>query len=105
MAAVTDPNAIRFSNTRVRVLADRIGQMYNFILMASNEYTAQGLSTSFPNDSSSIVDGAAQDGRPQIVGTDVNNIITLANTLKTTLEANSKLLLNQALKVGVNTGI
>jgi predicted ATPase len=103
MAAVTDPNALRFSNTRIRVAADRIAQLYNFIVATANEFTALGMSGVFPNDSSQVLDGAATDGRPQITGADVNNIISIASSLRTTLEATSNQKLNQVLRVGVNT--
>ncbi len=103
MANITDTNAIRFCNTRVRPVADRIAQLYNAIIAIGNEYTALGISTLIPNDSSPIADGAATDGRPQIVGTDVANIVTIVTAIKTTLEATSNQKLNQVLRVGVNT--
>lgn len=103
MAAITDPNAIRFANTRVRPLADRIAQLYNLIVADANEFTALGVGALFPNDTSPVSDGAVTDGRPQITGADVNNIFTIASTIKTSLEASSKTTLNQVLKVAVNT--
>jgi hypothetical protein len=107
MAAVTDPNAIRYCNTRIRPLGDKLVQAYWLAKEIIAEGAALGLTSGatplIPNDTSQIVDGSATDGRPQIQGADVYNIQAIATTLITSLEANTNTKLNQALRVAVNT--
>lgn len=105
--AVTDTNAIRFCNTRIRPLADRLAQAYTLAKEIINEGTAQGLTAggtpTIPNDTTLISDGAVLDGRPQIQGADIYNVIALAQTLITAMEATSNQKLSQVLRVAVNT--
>lgn len=103
MAEIKDPNAVRFANTRIRPMADRLAQLYYLAVLFSDEFKALGLDTIFLKNPDSVSDGSATDGRPPITGTDVNNIITLAIAFKDLMEANSKEPLNQVLRVGVNT--
>ena len=103
---VTDLNALRFCNGRIRVLADTLARAYNLSKAIINEGTAQGLITgatpTIPNTSEQISDGAVIDGRPQIVGSDIYNVVTAAQTLISYMEATSNSNLNKVLKVSVN---
>lgn len=80
--AITNPTAIAFSNTRIRVLADLIAQLDNLAAAVANEWTS-GQSVLFPNTTAVVQDSAAPngvdstggDGRQVITGAMVNNII------------------------------
>lgn len=106
MAAITDPNAIAFINTRVRRLADLRAQLYFLGKVAADEFTAKNLSAVITNDSSVVNDGSQAptgDGRTSITGADVNVLLALSNTYLSGMEASANLTLNQTLKVAVNT--
>jgi hypothetical protein len=79
---ITDPNALRFSNTRIRVAADLIAQLDTLAGVIISEWNAQSLGSVFTNDTSEVIDGAAQDGRPVITGAKVNNIINRLTSLR-----------------------
>jgi hypothetical protein len=103
MANITDPTAVRFCNEQVRVAADKTVQFYWWCKQLKVEYVANpSLATLIPNDSSPLIDGAAQDGRTVLTGADVNAVLTNINALITSLEANSSAILNIFAKVAVN---
>jgi hypothetical protein len=81
---ITDPNALRFANTRIRVAADLIAQLDTLAGVIISEWNAQSLGTLFTNDSSVVVDGAATDGRPVITGQKVNSIVQRLSELRST---------------------
>jgi hypothetical protein len=81
---ITDPNALRFANTRIRVAADLIAQLDTLAGVIISEWNAQSLGTLFTNDANEVIDGAAQDGRPVITGAKVNNIINRLTSLRST---------------------
>ena len=105
--AVADTNAINYSNTRIRALADRLAQAYNLAQAIIQEGTAKGIiagaTPSIPNDATLISDGAVQDGRTQIAGADVYATVAIAQQIITNFQATSNVKLNQILKVAVNT--
>jgi len=86
----SNPQAVLIANTKIRPLADRLAQLYNAIKAAQIEYTAEGWSVLFPNDSEVIVDGSAVDGRTPITNADVRAfMLTDAVGVLTPLEASS----------------
>lgn len=98
MATITNPQAVLFCNTHVRVMYDKMMQMYNYAKNIESAWTAQGLAAIIPNDPAQpVVDGSAQDGRPPLTGANVNVLIANAQTLINTFEANTNLILNQTL--------
>lgn len=99
---VTDVNAIRFCNTRARVVADMMAKLYYEATLVVNEWNAQGLSALIPNDTTVVSDGAAIDGRPQITGAMVTNIVTRCQERITDMTATSNAKLNTVLAVAVN---
>lgn len=109
MAAITDPSAIAFINSRVRPLADARAKLYNLGVMIAAEFTAKGMAALIPNDNSVVNDGSQAtapgggDGRTSITGADVNVLLALSNMYIADMQANSNLTLNQTLKVAVNT--
>lgn len=102
MPNITDPSAILFCNSSIRPAADKLIQLYNFAKNIQANFTAKGLSSLFPNDTSLIVDGSAQDGRTQITGFDANVVLSWLGSFITSMEATSNTQLNQVGKVAVN---
>ena len=84
MADITSPQAIKFSNEKIRVAADLLAQLDNFAAAMINEWDAAGGSSLIPNTSDVIIDGAATDGRPVITGAKANNIINRLSELRST---------------------
>ncbi|MDB4786210.1 hypothetical protein OAG36_00600 [bacterium] len=104
--AITDPAAIKWSNEKARVAADKLVQAYNFAVQVQSEWNS-GMSSEFPNDSSIVEDGAHDtatrpDGRTEITGADVNNVMVRAGEIITDYEATSNAKLNTLLAVSVN---
>lgn len=102
MPDITNPQAVRFCNERVRQAADKFGQLYNWCVAVQNEWAAQGVSALIPDDDSPIIDGAQTDGRPLITGADVNTLAARVAEFTALLEADTHAKLNQILKVAVN---
>lgn len=102
MADITNPQAVRFCNERVRQAADRFGQLYNWCRAVRDEWTAQDIASLIPNTTDLVVDGSATDGRPPITGADVHTIKDRVLELITLLEADSNAKLNEILRVAVN---
>lgn len=100
--AVTNVQAITFSNSQIRLIADRFMQLYWFAKAASSDWTAKDLASIIPNDSTVMTDGAATDGRTIITSGDVNIIVAHLNTFIADLEASANLKRNQIDKVAVN---
>lgn len=109
MANNTNAQAITFCNQKVRPSADAVVQMYNTIKQLVLLWNGQSMTTLIPNDSNLVQDGATvasgtADGRPPITNAQVQTLISNCNTLISTFEASSNLLLNQFMVIGVNTG-
>jgi hypothetical protein len=77
----TNPQAILIANEKLRPLADRLGQVYNYCKMAQDEYAAEGWLALFPNDAELIEDGSATDGRTRLTNQDVRNFMTYVGRL------------------------
>ena len=102
---ITNPTAVRFSDAKIRVAANRLAQTYNFAKKVSAEWDALSGSALIPNNAAeTIVDGAAQDGRPVITGAHANNVINRLVEMITDMEANGSAKLNTVLQVANNTG-
>ena len=99
MADITDPQAIRFCNERVRLAANRLAQAYNFAKEVSAEWNAHGGDKLVPNTDDPVIDGSAIDGRPPITGTKVNLLVNRLSELITDYEANGNAKLNTILAV------
>ena len=102
---ITDPNAVHFANTRIRIAADAIGKLYNIAKQITNEWNALGGDKLIPNTAEIVVDGSAEDGRPPITGAMCNNIINRLLEQIADAEAVGKAKLNTVLQVAVNTVI
>jgi deoxycytidylate deaminase len=84
--ANTNAQAIAFSNTRIRPMADQLYSTYLSAKKLASEWNAQSVSTVIPNDSTVISDGAATDGRPQITDAQATNIVTRCNEMISWME-------------------
>ena len=103
MADITNPEAVRFCNEKVRVAADRLAQAYYFAKHVQQEWFANSMSSLIPNSGDDdVIDGSATDGRHPITGADATNIITRCGEIVTDMEANSSAKLNTILNVSVN---
>jgi hypothetical protein len=103
VAEITNSEAVRFCNERVRVAADKLAQLYYTAKSVSQEWTANGLGDIIAyNNGDLVVDGSASDGRHPISGIDVNNVITRLTEIVADMEANSGAKLNTVLAVAVN---
>lgn len=96
------PQAIVIANTKMRPLADRFGQVYNFCKMLQAEAQAEGWTTMFPADAQVILDGADVDGRTIITNQDISSLITMTTAFITFMEATSNANRNLVLKIAVN---
>lgn len=101
--AITNPQAVKFSNERVRALADAAAKYYWAAKAFASEWNATGMSSLIPNDPvETVVDGSAEDGRTPITGRDINNLKGHTDAMVADLEANSNLKLNILLGIEVN---
>mgnify|MGYP000621713160 CR=1 FL=1 len=102
MADITNAEAVRFCNEKVRVAADRLAQAYYFSKQVQNEWFANSMGSLIPNDASPVIDGSATDGRHPITGADATNLITRCGELITDYEAAGNAKINTILGVAVN---
>lgn len=109
--AITNQEAIKYSNEKIRLVSDLFAQLYNLGKSVSDEWDSRSMGTLIPNDAGEIMvdsaygtDGTDGDGRPVITGQDINRvIILLVKQFITDFEASSNLKLILALRVAVNT--
>jgi hypothetical protein len=101
MADITNPEAVRFANERLRVAADKLAQAYAFAKLVAAEWNANNLGALFPL-ADNVVDGSASDGRHPITGNDATLLMTRLNELVADYEANTNAKLNTILNVAVN---
>ena len=102
MADIIDPEAVRFSNEKIRVAADNLALSYYFAKQVVNEWFAVNMSAKITNTVDPIIDGSATDGRTVITGADATNLITRLTEQIADFEASGNAKLNTVLKVEVN---
>lgn len=101
--AITNPQAVTFSNQFARTRADTFAQTYYATRQMVDEWDASGLAAIIPNDAAETVeDGSAVDGRTPITGANINGFITYARAWLADLEANNNAKLNVLLNISVN---
>jgi len=101
--AITNPQAVAFSNERVRALADKAAAYYWAAKAFLLEWDAAGIGAVIPNDAGELmVDGSATDGRTPITGAGVNGLKGHVALMVADLEANANAKLNILLKIEVN---
>lgn len=103
MAEITNAEAIKFCNEKVRVAANQYAQLYYRAKAVYQEWTANGLGDIIAYDNADlVVDGSATDGRHPISGIDVNNLMTRLGEVITDMEASSNAKLNTILCIITN---
>jgi len=102
MPDIVDPEAIRFSNEKVRTLADAAARYYYAAKGMLNEWDATGMAVKIPNTPDWIIDGSAVDGRSPITGQNVNGLKGHVAAMVADLEATANQKLNILLKIEVN---
>ena len=102
MADITNPEAVRFSNEKIRTLADLATRYYYAAKSVANEWGATGMNTKIPSTSDLIADGSDVDGRSPITGANINGLIGHAEEMIADLEANGNQRLNILLQIEVN---
>lgn len=102
MAAITDPQAVKFCNEKVRVMADTLTSNYWTCKAIVAEWNATSMSAKITNTADNVVDGSASDGRSPITGAMANNIINRATEVITDYEASVNAKLNTVEQVKVN---
>lgn len=102
--AIDNPQAVRFCNEQVRILADTLLSAYRTAQAVRDFYYAHPeLGDLFYQNSSELVeDGSAFDGRPRMTGNDVLGLITRADELVADYQATNNAKLNTVLKAAVN---
>lgn len=100
--ANVNPQAIKICNEKMRPLADKLGQLYNFTKALQAEAQAENWTAMFPADGVQISDNADADGRAIITNTDINSLITMTTAFINWMEATSNANRNLALKIAVN---
>lgn len=81
MADIILPQAIKFSNEKVRPAADVILSAINTASEFEAQYAAQAGDTMFPNDASLIADGSDADGRLRVQAQQVRALRNLCQSL------------------------
>jgi len=102
---ITSNIAITFSDQKLRRLASMIASVDLTITEIQNQWSADGLSALFPNDTTSIVQDTsvtASDGRTPICGQDVQNFMAFLTSVQSSLGANSGALRTTINKIAVN---
>lgn len=102
MAAITDPNAVRFSNESIRPGADRQAQLYYFAKATVDEWYANNLGAIFVSGEGPVEDGSPEDGRYAIMADDALFQIQFLEAFVADYEANNDLKLVSTLKVSPN---
>lgn len=106
MADITNVEAVRFCNEKVRPIANRLAMAYYLAKAVQNEWFANSMLDLIPNEAGDIViDGSATDGRHVISGAHVVNVITRSMELVADMEANSNAKLNTILSVATEIGM
>ena len=111
--AITNPQAIAFSNDYARRAADHLAQAYFFAKLTVSQWNANSMSSLITNTSDVIRDsaspnddnGSSGDGRPVVTGTEITNLITRCQEIITDYEATSNAKLNTVLNVAVKLGV
>lgn len=72
----TSPQAVTFSNTRIRPMADQIYSTYLSAKSILEQWNSENVAAVIPNDSVVIADGSLTDGRAPITDAQATGIIT-----------------------------
>jgi hypothetical protein len=98
----TNPQAVRWSNDKLRPLADRFGQLYNQCKSLQAEFVADGAAALFPATADLVADGSDIDGRTPVTNQDINTLIGVVSSFITYMEQTGNANRNAVLKIAVN---
>ena len=98
----TDPAAVRISNEVIRPLCDATAGLAMRLAGVLKQGQVQDFASHFPATDDVIADGSDVDGRKPITNTDLNNLITMAGTFITFMEASANANRNLVHKIAVN---
>jgi hypothetical protein len=106
MANITSPEAIAFSDQRVRTIADKLAQLYYAAKAVRDEWYANNMGTLFSladdlRDAANPLEGTG-DGRHPVTGNDVTNVIVRCEEIVLSFESSSNAKLNTILAVATN---
>lgn len=109
--AITNSEAVTFSDEKLRPVADLLAQLYNLGKSVEDEWIARNMNALIPNDALEVLhdsaygtDGTDGDGRPVVTGQDLTRVITQhIRDFVDNLEANNDQKLKMILAVAVNT--
>lgn len=102
MADITNAEAVRFCNEKVRPLADVATRYYYASKALVNEWNATDMTSKIPNTADVVMDGSAVDGRSPITGANVVGLKNAVAAFVADLEANNNAKLNVLLRIEVN---
>jgi hypothetical protein len=90
MADITNPEVVRWSNERLRTIADQVVRLKYVIDAFTADYTEQDIEGFLAANSSEdrVVDGSLQDGRPPVTRLDIVNGALAVAALQALLAAN-----------------
>ena len=103
MADITNPQAIIWSNSRVRVFADSMIDAYESAKKLLAEWSSLNMATLIPNNVDDVlIDGAASDGRSVITGDKVNSLIANATAVVSWFEAGTPSRIDRFRQISIN---
>ena len=109
--AITNSEAIKFTNEKIRHIADLMAQLYSVGHSVNDEWVAREMGALIPDDAAEILydsaygtDGSDGDGRPIVNGADLNSVVRgTVDYFIALLEAEDNAKLKTILSVAVNT--
>lgn len=101
--ANTNPQAIAFSNGKIRPMADLLYTAYQTAKSVVSQWNAQNVAAVIPNDAVIIADGSATDGRAQITDAQATTIITRCTDLINWMEGSTAIAAGDGSKAVLNT--
>ena len=103
MADITNPEAVRFCNDRLRPMADALAVAYYAARSFVDEWDANSMNNLITNTNlDTIIDGSSGDGRHHVTGADARRVYDVALAFVTDIEATSRLKLKYLHEVAVN---
>lgn len=101
--AITNPQAVKWSNERLRPYADAMVSAYEAASKLLAEWAALGMAARFPDSASEgVSDGADADGRTPVTGQTVNRVVANATLVKAWFEAGTPARIDVFRAVAVN---
>ena len=97
----TNKQAVKFSNEKIRIAADKLAQAYYFAKLVRDEWFANNMGAVFPAEET-VDDGASADGRQPVTGNNILLVVGRCEEIIADMEANGNAKLNTLLSVATN---